>query len=515
MPTHLDTYIWMSTRTTFCPRRGQKPAFGKNFLHPVENGAVSTKSVGILTCKKLSWTWTNKTTKQQVFVSGFLSLTEEDKVMSSVDMSSCIQTHTSESILELMRPDTDVGTHWMHRNSDIPNDWLINQHFVQEVTRARHATSHQRLMQTKALPVLLQDIVGRLRNSKKLMARDARVQRRRAWMTPPAMSARPQRWSAPWPPSALWGAQSAASLGRISRCWSHVAKPAWNKMRQKRKRSKPGHGSSSAVRLSPQRLVLLAGCTCYPFRRWNNFESTMDTNSRRSCFAGRSTMLKRASTSMSAADISVGVRSVLSFVWSPTQAAGTHDMRDKWRLGFHTCASSLQTIELPKAKPQKATGERLEVSRIGLIASRTTHVAEHANMGIHQQSTSKKTYQFESSENPKQNQGWIQRKSQTSRCNGGSWTATQRCFRNKPSIDTRTCQSQMQWSLQGAKEIDTRTCQSQMQWAQVQRMSQINHKHAKRHTGRQLNPAKTKDSTLESSQNLQQNTKIKIAKQPQ
>ncbi|MCV6574192.1 MAG: hypothetical protein OIF58_00495 [Cohaesibacter sp.] len=69
----------------------------------------------------------------------------------------------------------------------------------------------------------------------------------------------------------------------------------------------------------------------------------------------------------------------------------------------------------------------------------------------------------------------------------------------------------------GAKEIDTRTCQSQMQWAQVQRMSQINNKHTKRHTGRQLNPANTKNSTLESSQNLHQNndTKIKIAKQPQ
>ena len=76
-------------------------------------------------------------------------------------MSSCIQT----------RPDTDIRTHQRHVTSKIANDRLINQDFVQEVTRAGRATSCQRLIQAKTFPVLLQDIVGRLRNPREFKAR--------------------------------------------------------------------------------------------------------------------------------------------------------------------------------------------------------------------------------------------------------------------------------------------------------------------------------------------------------
>lgn len=70
------------------------------------------------------------------------------------------------------------------------------------------------------------------------------------------------------------------------------------------KQTRARKATSSAVRLSPQRLVLLSGCTCSPFRRAINFASTMLTCNTRSCFAGRSSMLKRAPTSASAPNIS-------------------------------------------------------------------------------------------------------------------------------------------------------------------------------------------------------------------
>ena len=144
--------------------------------------------------------------------------------------------------------------------------------------------------------------------------RALRFQCTRAWTTLPATSACRRRWSAPSPPSDLWDAQPAPTLRRISRWWFHVPKPAKSHclhettcMRQKKmnqKQIQARRAASFAVCLSPQRPVLLSGCTCSPFRRASNFESTMLTCNTRSCFAGRSSRVKRAPISASAPNIS-------------------------------------------------------------------------------------------------------------------------------------------------------------------------------------------------------------------
>ena len=51
------------------------------------------------------------------------------------------------------------------------------------------------------------------------------------------------------------------------------------------------------------------------------------------------------------------------------------------------------------------------------------------------------------------------------------------------------------------------TDQLQLESSAMQRRSQINNKHAKRHTGKQLNPANIKNSTVESSESSKRQTK--------